>query len=180
MSKVNVKAKSDITIITGLPGSGKSTYIDKHYLQKPSGRAILIVDPAREYKESDNYTIFRIKNYEQKAAGEEFEKLAAYLLKHPDAVDLLIIDESNVILPKKQLYSATAKMLNTLRHLRISIVAVARRPTDINITASELASKRIIFKSTGKNDIQYLNNIEEGLGDRAAALRLHEYIVWKP
>lgn len=180
MSKVNVSAKSSVTVITGLPGTGKSTYVDKHYLQNPHKKRILIVDPQQEYKPSNKYTIFRIKNYDIEHASDEFNMLANAILRHPNTVDILIIDESNVVLPKKRLYSHTVKLMNTLRHVGLEVVLVARRPTDINITASEFATKRIIFKSSGKNDIAYLNDIEAGLGDKAAKLQGHEYITWQP
>ena len=157
MTKKNVSAANDITVITGLSGSGKSTYVDTHYLKNPKGVTV-IIDPQKEYLPNNKYGVMRLRDYSR--ADEEFETLAAYLVKDTNIgkIDTLIIDESNVVLPKLGLKPHARKLINTL----------------------ELSSHRIIFRATGKNDIDYLNDIEKGLGDAAFALGPHDYLDYRP
>jgi hypothetical protein len=74
-----------------------------------------------------------------------------------------------------RLEPATKKLVNTLRHEKIDLILVARRPVDINITMSELARERYVFRVSGVNDIKRLNDISAGLGDNAARLEQHDY-----
>lgn len=179
MTKKNVSAANDITVITGLSGSGKSTYVDNHYLRNPKGVTV-VIDPQKEYLPNNKYGVMRLRDYSR--ADEEFETLAAYLVKDENIgkIDTLIVDESNVVLPKLRLKPHARKLINTLRHCKLKLVLVARRPTDVNLLASELSSHRIIFRATGKNDIDYLNDIEKGLGDAAFALGAHDYLDYRP
>ena len=68
--------------------------------------------------------------------------------------------------------------MNTLRHEGVDLIAIARRPTDINITISELARERYIYKSMGVNDIKRLEMrlLKDLVGTRAKSLGAHDYL----
>lgn len=170
-------AQNKITCITGLPGSGKSHLI-KHFILPElaeSKAKVVVVDPNMEYySKYDDITIFRLMDYG--SAEDEIEVLIKFLLDTPKAVDVVIMDESNVVFNKLRLTSAAKKLVNTLRHQEIDLIVVARRPVDINITISELARERYIFKARGVNDIKRLNEIIDGLGDVAQQLNGHDYL----
>lgn len=174
----SVSADNRIICITGLPRSGKSHLLKNkiipEYLNR--GKTVCIVDVNREYMANGNPKVFvyRIRDYDN--AEPELETLITYLLKHRGSIDALIIDESNVILNKQRLTPNMKRLVNTLRHEKIDLVVVARRPVDINITISELANERYIFATHGYNDISRLNNIYTGLGDAAQQLTGHSYI----
>lgn len=173
----DVSADNFITVITGLARSGKSTLIKRkiipEYLRRK--KRVLVVDVNREYSAADNLFVFRFTDYAK--AADELEALAGYLIKHKSGIDVLILDESNVMLNKFTLQPNMRRLVNTLRHVKIDLIAVARRPVDINITISELAQRRYIFHTSGFNDIQRLNSYIRGLGDRVEALGEHDYLI---
>lgn len=172
----NVSANNDITVITGLPRSGKSTLLKNkiipEYLKK--GKVVLAVDINHEYTPAHNFYLFDIDDYAN--AENEIEELLGEIIKGDMNVDCIVFDESNVIFNKTYLQPNARRLVNTLRHLKIDIIAVARRPVDINITISELATRRYVFHASGVNDIKRLNELKAGLGDRAQALGEHDYI----
>jgi hypothetical protein len=149
----------------------KNVLIPKLLAQK---KRIICIDPNLEYKPTRNFVVFRLIDYENGAA--EVEKMVTYYLngKHKKP-DVIICDESNVVFDKMRLEPATKKLVNTLRHEKIDLILVARRPVDINITMSELARERYVFRVSGVNDIKRLNDISAGLGDNAARLEQHDY-----
>lgn len=173
----NVSGNNTITCITGLPRSGKSTLLKEKIIPAllKKGKKVLVVDVNKEYKPRKNLYVFEIKDYSR--AEEEVEILFDILLKDPSMIDVLVVDESNVVFNKHVLQPNAKRMMNTLRHLRIDVYVVARRPVDINIFLSENAQKRYIFHASGVNDIKRLNDIMQGLGDHAYLLREHDYLI---
>lgn len=173
----DISADNSITVITGLPRSGKSTLIKRkiipEYLKRK--KRVLVVDINREYSAAENLFVFRFTDYAK--GEEEIEELAGFLIKNKSAADVLILDESNTYLNKFTLQPNMRRLVNTLRHLKIDLIAVARRPVDVNVTISELAQKRYIFHASGYNDIQRLNSYIKNLGDKAEALGEHDYLI---
>ena len=172
----DVSGTNKVIVVTGLPGTGKSRLIKSVILPKlaKSKRAVVVVDPQIEYSGKGNVFVYRLSSYAN--AVEEVDALIAFILANKGAIGTLIIDESNVVFNKMTLSPASKKLVNTLRHEEVDLIAIARRPTDINITISELARERYIFKSMGVNDIKRLNEIIDGLGDKAKALSAHDYL----
>lgn len=173
---VDVAGTNKVTVVTGLPGTGKSRLIKSVILPKlaKSKKAVVVVDPQIEYSGGGNVYVYRLSSYAD--AQDEVETLIEFILKNKGLIGTIIIDESNVVFSKMSLSPAAKKLVNTLRHEEVDLIAIARRPTDINITISELARERYIFKSMGVNDIKRLNEIIDGLGDKAKALPPHDYL----
>lgn len=168
-----------ICVITGLPGSGKSHLLKENLIPalRKAGKKVICVDPNCEYKPSKGFMVYRIADYDN--AEAEFETMIRYYMASDDGKkrkpDVIIVDESNVVFQKMTLPPYTKKLVNTLRHEKIDLIVVARRPVDVNITMSELARERYVFRVSGVNDIKRLNDIMQGLGDDALALGVHDY-----
>lgn len=171
----NRSGTNKITCITGLPGSGKSHLIKTKILPAldKSKKKVIVIDPNLEYKAYGNVSVFRITDYHN--AASEVETMVTYFLQSGKKPNVIICDECNVVFDKLTLLPSTKKLVNTLRHQKIDLILSARRPVDINITMSELARERYVFKATGVNDIKRLNEIIVGLGDKANALESHDY-----
>lgn len=171
--------QNKICVITGLPGSGKSHLLKEKIIPelRKNSRKIICVDPNCEYKPARGFMVYRIQDYDN--AEEEFETMIRYYMTDPDGrkkkPDCIIVDESNVVFNKLTLPPYTKKLVNTLRHEKIDLIVVARRPVDVNITMSELARERYVFRVSGVNDIKRLNDIMMGLGDEALNLGVHDY-----
>lgn len=171
--------QNKICVITGLPGSGKSHLLKEKIIPelRKQSKKIICVDPNCEYKPSRGFMVYRIRDYDN--AEEEFETMIRYYMTDEEGMkkkpDCIIVDESNVVFQKMSLPPYTKKLVNTLRHEKIDLVVVARRPVDVNITMSELARERYVFRVSGVNDIKRLNDIMAGLGDEALNLGIHDY-----
>ena len=171
--------QNKICVITGLPGSGKSHLLKEKIIPelRKNSRKIICVDPNCEYKPARGFMVYRIQDYDN--AEEEFETMIRYYMTDPEGrkkkPDCIIVDESNVVFNKLTLPPYTKKLVNTLRHEKIDLIVVARRPVDVNITMSELARERYVFRVSGVNDIKRLNDIMQGLGDEALNLGVHDY-----
>lgn len=171
--------QNKICVITGLPGSGKSHLLKEKIIPelRKNSRKIICVDPNCEYKPARGFMVYRIQDYDN--AEEEFETMIRYYMTDPEGrkkkPDCIIVDESNVVFNKLTLPPYTKKLVNTLRHEKIDLIVVARRPVDVNITMSELARERYVFRVSGVNDIKRLNDIMQGLGDEALNLSVHDY-----
>ena len=165
-----------ITVITGLPGSGKSHLIKTKILPNldKKGKSVIVIDPNLEYKPRGNVSVFRIKDYHN--AASEVETMLTYFLESGKKPNVIICDECNVVFDKLTLLPVTKRLVNTLRHEHIDLILSARRPVDVNITMSELARERFVFKATGVNDIKRLNEIISDLGNKANALEGHDYL----
>lgn len=172
----SVSAQNYITVISGLPGTGKSHLLKNKIIPELIGKnkKLIVVDVNKEFVGGPGCMVYRISNYAK--AADEVEELAAYMLKHPQIVDVLIIDEANVCLDKSTLGPALKKLINTLRHEKTDLICAVRRPVSLNTDIMELARKRYVFKTSGVNDIKRLNEYVAGLGDAAAALEGHNYL----
>ena len=167
---IDTPSQAKITVITGLPGSGK-TYLIQRKIIPECRKPVLIVDPNKEYlpRQKDGVHVYRLESYDN--AEYEIEEIIRRISEGELHVKTLIVDESNVVFSKLNLLPNTKRLVNTLRHHDIDLFVVARRPTDINITMSELARDRYVFRTAGVNDIKRLNEIVQGLGYDAATLK---------
>ncbi|MFC1846763.1 hypothetical protein ACFLYS_01725 [Chloroflexota bacterium] len=161
--------------IFGLRGGGK-TNLAKHILKQYAGKA-LIYDTLHEYDDAP-FDNFRPTDRQSVAELENITRLVMKSRRYK----LFIIDETNRYCPAKPkpLPQAVADLNDWQRHYGISTGYICRRPSQLNGDLTELAAYLFIFKLTGKNDIQYLNDIAVGMGDAAAALRPFHYILAPP
>ena len=171
LSMSTLKGKA-ITIV-GLKGSGKTVFL-KHLLNAFPKH--LIVDPMLEYKGYRRY-IPQNRSYSD-GAVEEIDMVASMLVvpsKGSKAkVDFFAVDEANRYFPSRHPLPPTIQDINDLqRHWDLTSAFIARRPTQINTDIVELSNYIIVYNLAGKNDIQYLNDLSNGLGD--AVLQMPKY-----
>lgn len=167
----DIKGKA-ITIL-GLKGSGKTVFLKNLLNAIPKH---LIVDPMLEYQGYRRY-IPANRSYSE-AAVAEIDMVADMLVVpkkgNKAKVDLFAVDEANRYFPSRHPLPPTIQDINDLqRHWGLTSAFIARRPTQINTDIIELSNYVIIYNLAGKNDIQYLNDLSNGLGD--AVLQMERY-----
>jgi len=93
-----------------------------------------------------------------------------------------LIDEANRYCPSKPatLPRAIADLNDYRAHYGLATVYIARRPVQLNQDLTDLANYLFIFRLTGKHDIDYLNDLANGIGDAVAALEPYHYILVNP
>jgi DNA helicase HerA-like ATPase len=91
---------------------------------------------------------------------------------------LLLIDEANRFFPAglRSPYFA-GEMIDFNRHWGLTVVTVCRRPVQINTTLVELSDYQIIFNLTGKNDLDYLDSLCQGFGDKVVDLPNYHFVI---
>jgi len=105
-----------------------------------------------------------------------------HLIKNDKVIDLIDIDEVNMVAPSRETPPFSFKFLTNIgRHINLTVIMITRRPVQVNTDAVELADFLVLFSLSGKNDIDFLNNIKTGLGDAVSELDIdmHNFIIWK-
>ncbi|VUT28012.1 MAG: AAA-like domain protein [Candidatus Syntrophoarchaeum sp. GoM_oil] len=159
---LDIKEKRIITL--GLQGSGK-THFTKALIAENTQLKPLIVDPLKEYNIKGTTTYRPThRNYEQ--GSDEIgrvirEKLIKpYETHHAPLHSLFVIDECNRYAPNKKPLSSEISYLNDFsRHMKLSTVYIARRPTHLNTDLVELAHILIIFSLNGAKMIIGISRI---------------------
>ena len=170
---LDLKSKSGC--IFGLPDSGKSTLAN--YIASQFGVKAFIYDTMNEFpdKPYDSYvprdrrSVIELENVTRKVmASRQYA--------------LFLIDETNRFCPSKPapLPQAIADLNDFRAHYDLAVIYIARRPVQLNQDLTELAHFLFIFKLTGKNDTQYLNDLAAGLGDAVSQLKLYHFMVVFP
>lgn len=113
----------------------------------------------------------------------ELEAVTKAVMANPKYT-MFIIDEANRHCPSKPkpLPQAIADLNDWCRHPPYSMGAgfIARRPTQLNQDITELADYMFIFQLGGKNDIKFLNDLSDGLGDTVRKLPKYHFALVKP
>ena len=154
-----------------------------------------VYDVLGEY-DPEKYDVWRPDHDQYPEVQEEFDRFLKYIREQKvegnAQWEMLVCDEASTVLPnKKSLDSNINNFLNYYRHSLdekgwdMGGMFIARRPARVNTNIVELSRYIIIFRVTGKNDIKYLNQIADGLGDDASKLGSgdrpdHEYILVHP
>jgi hypothetical protein len=149
--------------IFGLPGTGKSTLRDS-ILNLYGAQAVLYDTlwetpkdaPYYSYRPKDRYSVAELERVTGRVIAEHYK--------------LFCIEETNRFCPSKP--SPLPKRivdLNDMRrkdagHYGIGVIYMSRRLVQLNQDLTELADYLAIFHLTGKNDIQYLDDLVQGLG----------------
>lgn len=159
--------------IFGLPDSGKSTLANS--ILTPYGSNAFIYDTLGEYSDEpyDSY----IPNDRNDAAELE---LVTRSIMASRRYSLFIIDETNRFCPSKPvpLPSAIADLNDFRAHYGLAVGYIARRPVQLNQDLTELAHYLFIFQLDGKNDVHYLNDLKDGLGDAVTNLNPYHFILY--
>lgn len=162
--------------IFGDRGSGKSHLL--HTLAIKYGAYALVYDTLHEYPETGKFDIYRPVNRND---PDELSTVTRLVMKS-GKYRLFLIDEANRFCKTKpnELPQAIADLNDWQRHYHLAAGFVARRPVQLHQDITELASYLFIFNLGGKNDIAYLNDIKDGLGDAVCQLPKWHYIVVNP
>ena len=162
---------SRLTVI-GLQGSGKTYLVKKAILDKEPQH--LVIDPNDEY---DGYTRYvpRFTDDYEKLTSEiklvvkklvlpncwSLEQLEKTGKDKPKRLKLLVIDEADLIAPARtNINSMLRNLIVKSRHLRLDIVFISRRPTDLNAYIMDTSDKLVVFKQVGYNALKTLRALK--------------------
>lgn len=162
---------SRLTVI-GLQGSGKTYLVKKAILDKEAQH--LVIDPNDEY---DGYTRYvpRFTDDYEKLTQEiklvvkklvlpntwSLEQLEKSGKDKPKRLKLLVIDEADLVAPARtNINSMLRNLIVKSRHLRLDIVFISRRPTDLNAYIMDTSDKLVVFKQVGYNALKTLRALK--------------------
>jgi hypothetical protein len=159
--------------LLGLQGSGKTVnakWILKHYPRH------LVYDPLKEYQGFNRY-LPTYRNYSFESIAELNTAVQKLVFDRPNQLDLFVIDEANRYCPNMRSLPDIIGQLNDFnRHMNIGFGVIARRPVQLNTDLIELAHDLFIYRLKGKNDIAYLNDLADGLGEAVLSLQPFHYV----
>ena len=162
---------SRLTVI-GLQGSGKTYLVKKAILDKEAQH--LVIDPNDEYDGYTRYVPRFTDDYEKLKAEiklvvkklvlpntwslEQLEKTGK---DKPKRLKLLVIDEADLVAPARtNINSMLRNLIVKSRHLRLDIVFISRRPTDLNAYIMDTSDKLVVFKQVGYNALKTLRALK--------------------
>jgi len=178
-----MKLLNKTTCIFGLRGTGKTTFAE-YLADNPAFNAI-VYDTVREYPTHKKFDVYRpVNSY---SIGELVNFINTYIKDYPDKktkkYNLLVIDEGNRFAPGggARLDPALVDLNDQLRHppYELGVVWIARRPTQLHPDIIGLADNVLCFLLTGKNDIQYLNDLKRTYGDAVEDLPKYHSVLLK-
>lgn len=166
--KVMTEKKRKIILIFGRTGSGKSSYV-KGLIKKIS--RLIVIDALHEYNDGIIfYTLQDFLDYlDRNLKADGFRYIIRF--SNDEELELLFdlifyIGNLTLVVEEAEIYiSAYVKQSNFLRlirygrHKAISIIAVARRVTELSNDVRSQANQIISFKQILKKDIDYLKNL---------------------
>ena len=162
---------SRLTVI-GIQGSGKTYLVKKAILDKEPQH--LVIDPNDEY---DGYTRYvpRFTDDYEKLTQEiklvikklvlpncwSLEQMEKTGKDKPKRLKVLVIDEADLIAPaRRNINSMLRNLIVKSRHLRLDIVFISRRPTDLNAYIMDTSDKLVVFKQVGYNALKTLRALK--------------------
>ena len=160
-----------VTII-GLQGSGKTYLAKRVFLDKEKRH--LVIDPNDEYEGYTRYVPKYTDDYdklteEMKIAIKKMvlpntwsiEQLEKTGKEKKDRLKLLVIDEADLMLPARHnINAAIRNLIVKSRHLRLDIVFISRRPTDLNAYVMDVSDYLVVFKQVGYNALRTLRALK--------------------
>ena len=154
--------------IFGVRGSGKS-WLLKHILDSTPDH--IVYDPLDEHEGYRRYVL------DDRQSVDELNGVINGVVI-PRKPKLFVVDEANKYIQPKpsRLPSGVADLNDLARHWGTSCGWVCRRMTQFSTDIVELSNRLFVFKLTGKNDWQYLENLHQGLGDTVRGLGKHEFV----
>jgi DNA helicase HerA-like ATPase len=163
---------SRLTVI-GLQGSGKTYLVKKAILDKEPQH--LVIDPNDEYGKEYTRYIPRFTDDYEKLTQEiklvvkklvlpncwSLEQMQKSGKDKPNRLKLLVIDEADLIAPARtNINSMLRNLIVKSRHLRLDIVFISRRPTDLNAYIMDTSDKLVVFKQVGYNALKTLRALK--------------------
>ncbi len=162
---------SRLTVI-GIQGSGKTYLVKKAILDKEAQH--LVIDPNDEYDGYTRYVPRFTDDYEKLTAEIKLvikklvlpntwslEQMAKSGKDKPKRLKLLVIDEADLIAPARtNINSMLRNLIVKSRHLRLDIVFISRRPTDLNAYIMDTSDKLVVFKQVGYNALKTLRALK--------------------
>lgn len=162
---------SRLTVI-GLQGSGKTYLVKKAVLDKEPQH--LVIDPNDEYNGYTRYVPRFTDDYEKltqeiKLAIKKLVLPNCWSLEQmektgkdkPKRLKLLVIDEADLVAPaRKNINSMLRNLIVKSRHLRLDIVFISRRPTDLSAYIMDTSDKLVVFKQVGYNALKTLRALK--------------------
>lgn len=169
-------------VVVGLKNTGKSYLIQNSILNSIPDNVVFDING--EYRNCENAKYVYKSNsrqYSQEMISEVdnfIEKMVN--VKKPQ---LVIFEEADQIAPNQRLTSSSLLHLNsTCRHFNkergIALGFIVRRPADLSSKIIEIADYIFIFQLSGKNDLNYLDQLKTGLKDIMPQIESnHKFIV---
>ncbi len=172
-------------MIVGLQGSGKTELAKKMIKETTSkGGKALIVDILAEYihnKKLGNIDVYVPTNsvYPVVEVDTLINNyiLTPYFETGKQPYNLIVFDEASRYFQNKNPLPQSMGYINDMaRHLKLDVIVIARRFTQVNTDLVELSHKLYIFNQTGINDIKRLNELSIGLGDTILNIPKYYYV----
>lgn len=176
---MEIELKGKHTVVCGAKGEGKSNFVN-YLLGKRKYKNHVIVDPMREHKDLNRYT----PRYRRgKRAWAELDGFLDRMVIDNDREmrpEIVGLDEANRYTKKRgELSGPVGELVDLSRHYGVGSVLVARRPVQLHTDILELADNQVFFRLVGKNDVRYLDDLAEGLGDTVRNLDKYHFVVKK-
>lgn len=178
---MQVNLLNKIFYVCGLHGTGKTNLLKYIALQHHT----VIFDTSHEW-DVNRYHVYRPTASTYPQITIEAEQFLSFLKKqnyivNGKKIDMIIFSEAESIFPnRKTLPPVFSEFLREHRRLRVAIGLDGHRPTTINTTLMSLAQYIFIFRLTGKNDLDYLKQLNFQIGDMPVQLQPYHFIVLDP
>jgi len=165
------------TVVCGLKGAGKSNFLQWLLKENDAYQNALVYDMCREHGDLQRY-IPENRNGEE-ARVEAGEVVQRFVTDNERGArpDLLVLEEATRYAPNGGgAPDALMDLVDLARHYDVGILAVCRRPANLDTTLVELADNLLVFPVRGKNDKKRLNDEAPGAGDAAADLDPYHFL----
>ena len=163
-----------ISVVMGLHMTGK-TYLTRWLAKKYKSIAYDV------YNDFEDVADVYIPEYN---AGDKAQQEHDLFLnevmngKLKNKYNMLIIDEATrYYINRHSLLTNQYRLINEYRHYNLGVIFVTRRPSDITTSIIELARYLFIFRLTGRNDLNFLDDIKPHLSDIVSNLNEHEFYI---
>ena len=180
-------------VILGLQGSGK-THLAKQSIIPHYGGKYIVFDPNAEYK---GYTRYVPKFTGETAALQGELKLFIRRFVIPNCQTLedveagkrektkrlraVIFDEADLVAPSRANIPAALRDLAVRsRHLRIDLIFIARRPTDLSAYLMDTADYLAVYKQVGYNALKTMRalKLDSDEAIRGLDFARHEFLLF--
>lgn len=193
---MNKLPDAPITVVLGQRGSGKTTWVKR---QLPTLPRFILWNTV-----NDDYSGFEVVNDREglyqyvwknrsgicqvvvnylEEKGLEDKELEGFLFtcQVAEAVEniCLIIEEIDTYATTQAIPYELKRLLKLGRHFGVSMIAVSRRPAEINRLITSQAQRFICFKTIEPNDVRYLSSIIGESARELSEIPLLHYLDWR-